>query len=264
MSITNIVLDLDNTLISSVGTDEDGKKFLPKESKFELERELRDEMDENTRMIIKEKIDLLEKILQFEFNIMKESIDEDLTDTSSILYIVFQRPHLQEFLDFLFSNFKVSVWSAASKDYVLFIINNIILKNKPTRQLEWIFFDEHCSISKKIGLQREIKKRIHPNIDQNVLMEGRKEKKSREVMSREEMEDIKELHIKDLRLFWDIFKVDGFTCENTIIIDDLPEVNNLQPQNSIKVKPFNFTDEDSEKDTYLLYLIDFLKTKIPK
>ena len=45
-------------------------------------------------------------------------------------YIVFERPHLSEFLDYIFENFNVSVWTAASKDYALFIIEHIILAGK--------------------------------------------------------------------------------------------------------------------------------------
>lgn len=65
-------------------------------------------------------------------------------------YIVFERPDLQTFLDDLFANFNVSVWTAASKDYALFIIDKIILQNKPNRKLDWVFFSYHCDISKKI------------------------------------------------------------------------------------------------------------------
>jgi len=65
-------------------------------------------------------------------------------------YIVFERPGLQEFLDYIFENFNVSVWTAASKDYALFIIQNMILKNKPNRELDWVFFSYHCDISSKI------------------------------------------------------------------------------------------------------------------
>jgi len=64
-------------------------------------------------------------------------------------YIIFERPHLQEFLDFIFENFDVSVWTAATKDYALFIINKIILI-KPNRKLDYIFFSYHCNISKKL------------------------------------------------------------------------------------------------------------------
>ena len=57
-------------------------------------------------------------------------------------YHVFGRPHLDAFLDFLFSNFKVAVWTAASQMYALSIIENFIL-TKPERKLEFILFDYH-------------------------------------------------------------------------------------------------------------------------
>ena len=41
------------------------------------------------------------------------------------------------------------IWTAATKDYALFIINKIILI-KPNRKLDYIFFSYHCNISKKI------------------------------------------------------------------------------------------------------------------
>lgn len=64
-------------------------------------------------------------------------------------YIIFERPHLQDFLDFLFENFNVSVWTAATKDYALFIIEKILLA-KPNRKIDWIFFSYHCNASRKI------------------------------------------------------------------------------------------------------------------
>jgi TFIIF-interacting CTD phosphatase-like protein len=65
-------------------------------------------------------------------------------------YIIFERPYLQEFLNFLFENFNVSVWTAASKDYALFIIEKIILKDHPERKIDYIFFSYHCNVSKKL------------------------------------------------------------------------------------------------------------------
>lgn len=65
-------------------------------------------------------------------------------------YIVFERPGLQSFLDYLFENFNVSVWTAANKSYAIFIINNFILV-KPNRKLDFIFFSYHCNISIKSG-----------------------------------------------------------------------------------------------------------------
>lgn len=63
-------------------------------------------------------------------------------------YMVFERPGLQEFLDFLFDNFNVSIWTAASKDYALFVVDKIILA-KPNRKLSHIFYSYHGRISKK-------------------------------------------------------------------------------------------------------------------
>lgn len=61
-------------------------------------------------------------------------------------YRVFYRPYLEEFLDYIFSEYRVSVWTAASKDYAFFIIDNIIL-SKPNRRLDVIMYDYHVDIS---------------------------------------------------------------------------------------------------------------------
>ena len=136
-------------------------------------------------------------------------------------YIVFERPGLQKFLDFLFKNFNVSVWTAASKDYALFIVDKIVLQNKPERHLEWIFFSYHCDLSRK-------------------LLKGS----------------------KDLNILWELYKITGYSKENTIIIDDYDEVYNTQKSNCIVALPFEFTDSDSDKDLYLKKLEDILSSSI--
>ena len=99
----NLILDLDNTILSSVEFNK-LKKIPPNNLDFiDMEKEFR----------------------------------------------VFLRPYLQQFLDYIFKHFRISVWTAASKDYALFIINNIILKDKPERKLYFIFFDYHGKISEK-------------------------------------------------------------------------------------------------------------------
>ena len=65
------------------------------------------------------------------------------------IYTVFERPGLQPFLDFLFKNYKVAVWTAASKDYALFVINQCILAGKKDRHLEWILFSYHGDLSRR-------------------------------------------------------------------------------------------------------------------
>jgi len=65
-------------------------------------------------------------------------------------YFIFERPGLQEFLDFLFDNFNVSIWTAGSKAYALHIINTIIAPVSSGRNLDWIFFSYHCGMSKTL------------------------------------------------------------------------------------------------------------------
>ena len=133
-------------------------------------------------------------------------------------YIVFERPGLQPFLDYLFANFNVSVWTAASKDYALFIIDKILLKNKHNRKLDWVFFSYHCDISKKVKNGS-----------------------------------------KSLDMLWDVYKIEGYNKDNTVILDDYDEVHQTQPDNCIIAKPFEFEDDNSHKDNYLKNLTKELK-----
>jgi TFIIF-interacting CTD phosphatase-like protein len=105
----NVILDLDNTLISA------------------------------------------EAVEDFPFSspgIRDKSVQFTLHDMDGY-YIVFERPCVQEFLDWLFSNYNVSIWTAASKDYALFIIDKVVLA-RPNRKLDFIFFSYHCDISKRL------------------------------------------------------------------------------------------------------------------
>lgn len=140
-----------------------------------------------------------------------EEIDFELLDKSlvykdmEVYYRIYQRPNLDEFLDFIFKNFNVSVFTAASKDYALFIIKNFILKDHPERQIDFIFHSYHVDISTK-----------------------------------------KYKSPKDLRLLWNILP-STFTPENTVIVDDLPDVKKANKQNCINIKAFDVYNEDSDK-----------------
>lgn len=65
-------------------------------------------------------------------------------------YVIFMRNYLDVFLDFLFDNFNVSVWTAGSKDYALFIVANIICTNSK-RKLDLLFFSYHCTLSQQLS-----------------------------------------------------------------------------------------------------------------
>jgi hypothetical protein len=58
------------------------------------------------------------------------------------------RPHLQEFLDYAFANFYVSVWTAATKKYAEWVIATYILI-KPERKLYYLLHDAHTKTSLK-------------------------------------------------------------------------------------------------------------------
>lgn len=142
-------------------------------------------------------------------------------DTS---YKVYQRPHLDVFLDFIFKHFNVSVFTAASKDYALFIVKNFIIKDHPDRKIDFIFHSYHVDLS-----------------------------------------EYKYNSPKDLRLLWNILP-STFTPENTVIVDDLPDVKRANKQNCINIKAFDVYNEETDKiipssinDNELLSTINVLK-----
>ena len=194
MRIKHIILDLDQTLISSE-EPEDLQKYFDK-----------DQVSEDDYNII---------------GLDNYNMDDCFT--------VFERPDLQDFLTYIFKNFKVSVWTAATKDYALSIIQNVILKNKPERKLDYIFFNYHCKISKKVC------KKL-----------------------------FRESHTKKISVLSDVFNLkDSFKTENTVIIDDYEKVYYKQKGNCIIAPSFNFEDFVKDKnlsdDTFLKGLISSLK-----
>ena len=160
-----------------------------------------------------------EPVEEHNFDKYKEKSKKFRYDNMDGYYIVYSRPHLQAFLDYIFENFTVTIWTAASKDYALFIIEKIILNNKPERKLDFIFFSYHCELSKNI-----------------------------------------KKYSKELSMLWDETKFPTYSKNNTVIIDDYKEdVHLCQPNNCIIAPPFEFTEKDSENDTFLLDLIPELE-----
>ena len=64
------------------------------------------------------------------------------------MFMVCERPMLQIFLDYVFQHFNVSIWTAATKSYALYIIDEFIIQ-QTDRQLNYVFFSKHCEDSKK-------------------------------------------------------------------------------------------------------------------
>jgi len=59
----------------------------------------------------------------------------------------YARPGLPEFLKYLFANFNVSVWTAASKSYAIFVVDTFLRGY----DLDYVLFSHHCRESNKFG-----------------------------------------------------------------------------------------------------------------
>jgi TFIIF-interacting CTD phosphatase-like protein len=129
-------------------------------------------------------------------------------------YILFERPGLQEFLDYACENFDVSIWTAACKDYALFIIKNCIL-TKPNRRIHYFFFRTHCSLSKAL---------YNESLSDNIEA------------------------VKCIKMLEDVFKIPQFMDNKVLILDDLEDVYYTQPDKCIGIKPFEITEKDDDNE----------------
>jgi len=117
---------------------------------------------------------------------------------------VYARPGLEQFLDYLFDNFNVSVFTAAEARYALFIVNNFLL-TKPNRRVYYVLFRNHVDMAlKRYG------------------------------------------GMKDLRMLFYIFKLPNVYPCNTVIVDDLEDVRQSNPDHTIQIKAFDVAKEDGE------------------
>lgn len=172
----NIVLDLDNTIISSFSKEEYNKLKIDHKNKFK--------------------------------------------PVLSGMYYTMERPYLNEFLDYLFSHFHVSVWTAASKSYAKQIIDTFIIRGKKNRKLRSFLHYDHCQ---------------------------------------ESMDNINPKTMKDLKYLF-LVKNKMFNQNNTVIIDDLKEVLNNNKKNSIDSEYFDGSKKNAPNDTFLLQLMKDLNS----
>lgn len=140
------------------------------------------------------------------------------------VYTTFERPYLQGFLDYLFENYKVSVFTASSKNYCLFIIDKFILC-KPDRQVNFVFFSYHCNISKN---------RYNSNNKRLALLN------------------------------FDFELADVFPLESTVLIDDLENWAKDQQDLVLNIKPFNIYEPDAKDDVELVTTMAQLEIKRQK
>jgi hypothetical protein len=60
--------------------------------------------------------------------------------------VIIGRPGLDEFLDWLFKNCKVSVFTHADKEYAMYVVNNFIIQGKKNRKLDMIYYRYHVEM----------------------------------------------------------------------------------------------------------------------
>lgn len=139
-------------------------------------------------------------------------------------YDIFERPHLQNFLDFLFENFYVGIWTASSKDYAIFVVKNFIThpenKVRLDRKLELFLCSHHCNVSKK----------HFKGVTKNLKLVSDK------------------WNLKNLK--------------DILLVDDLEVLADVQPENVILIKPFFYDKEEAYNDEELLKVKNILKNKI--
>jgi len=64
-------------------------------------------------------------------------------------YVIFERPHLAEFLRALSAQYTISVWTAASESYAHFIVDNI-LAPLVSRPIPVVLHSAHCQKSRAL------------------------------------------------------------------------------------------------------------------
>lgn len=212
----NIILDLDQTLIYAEPLGKDKTKKISN-LKQQIEKFAPSSVFNSDTLTYNSSVSLKDRNIFI--------MDDD--------YIIFLRPGLQEFLDYLFKNFNVCVWTAASKDYAMFIIQYIILlmddnENKldPDRHVELIMFYYHCILSKKeVG------------------------------------------GTKNLCMLWDKINFEHLNENNTMILDDNDDVYKTQKDLCIKANEFIVSkkkNDESHQDTFLKETVNTLDNFIIK
>lgn len=63
-------------------------------------------------------------------------------DLSVVGYHVYKRPHLDEFLDFAFSRFRVGVWTSSGRLYA----EPLVAQLMPNRSVEFVWSSRRCSL----------------------------------------------------------------------------------------------------------------------
>ncbi len=100
---------------------------------------------------------ILNSISQAEFDNLSKSKKDSLDYIKIDDFYTFTRPGLQKFLDKLFKNFNVFVWTAGNKPYMTSILEKIIMID-PNRKLDIVLCDNTCDFTEcKFGAIKDMR-----------------------------------------------------------------------------------------------------------
>jgi hypothetical protein len=162
------------------------------------------------------------------------------------------RPHLREFMKFLFKNHVVSLWTWNSHDYAMSFAN-IITDGNP-KKFKDIMSAEDANIASRLNLEFNGKNLHHVWFDFNDLF---KSEKAIEYMANrekliEEREKLNKHKLNPDKIFFTDYK----PC-NTLLIDDAEyNAHEINKKNLIRIPAFRASNK---KDTELLKIIEILK-----
>jgi len=131
-------------------------------------------------------------------------------------FITYRRPHLDRFLNFLFANFNVGVYTLGSRDYAEDIVWNFI-QDVPNRKVDFILSREDEIVNKSL------EKYKYFNLTKN------------------------------LNYIWNDLKIYDYYHCNTFIIDDNPYVKMSNQVNTIHIKKFEVLRDDNTFNTDCTY-----------
>jgi RNA polymerase II subunit A small phosphatase-like protein len=77
------------------------------------------------------------------FNVKLPAKPDFYFTIEGIYYFVYKRPGLDQFLEYAFKNFNISIWTAADKEYAKMIIKNILTKSQ-IRKLHFFYYRSNC------------------------------------------------------------------------------------------------------------------------
>jgi TFIIF-interacting CTD phosphatase-like protein len=144
----------------------------------------------------------------------------------NFLGLVYIRPHLYDFLEYIFTSFNISIWTASSTIYCREVLKMILTETRFNETIVILARDNNNYVDIKTN-------KIYKNVIRNNIIQ------------------------KPLDLLWNDIQLSSiFTKENTLIIDNNSNILVENPYNSLVIQEFT---SKSVNDTSLCTLINWLK-----